>query len=91
MNSTADIKLGQIVVSCSGRDKLKPFIVVEIVDDEYVRLVDGKIRKVAKTKLKKVKHIKVTNTISEKTANKLKDNKNLLDEEIRKILEEFEN
>ena len=37
--------LGQIVFSKCGRDQGKPFIIVSI-EDEYVYLVDGSLRKV---------------------------------------------
>ncbi len=89
MSSCDEISLGQIVISKSGRDKLRPFIVVEIIDDNYVRLADGKIRRISKPKLKKLKHINVTKTISDVANMKLSSGKKLLDEEIRKILENF--
>ena len=48
--------LGQIVFSKCGRDQGKPFVIVSI-EDEYVYLVDGNLRKVDNPKLKKHKHI----------------------------------
>ena len=51
--------LGQIVFSKCGRDQGKPFIIVSI-EDEYVYLVDGDLRKVDNPKLKKKKHVQLT-------------------------------
>ncbi len=89
MSSFEELQIGQIVISKSGRDKHKPFIVVEKLDGEYVNLVDGRLRRVSKPKRKKVKHINATKNVSEEVRGKIKSGKKLLDEEIRKILERY--
>ena len=40
------ISIGQIVHSRAGRDKDKFFIVVSLVDEEYVLVADGDLRKI---------------------------------------------
>lgn len=65
MESTKDIVVGQLVKSKSGRDMMRLFLVYEVVDDEHVLLVDGKVRKLEKPKLKKIKHLIVYHTIVE--------------------------
>ncbi len=89
MSSFEEIELGQIVISKSGRDKLRPLIVVEKLDGEYLRLVDGKVRRVSKPKLKKFRHVKATRTVSEEVKSKITSGKKLMDEEIRKVLEQY--
>ena len=59
METTADIKLGQIVKSKAGRDKDKIFTVIDIIDEHYVLIVDGKYRKLDNPKKKKIKHLMV--------------------------------
>lgn len=51
-----EFKCGQIVKSIAGHDKNQLYLIKEI-KDEYVYLVDGKIRKLNRTKKKKKKHI----------------------------------
>ena len=51
-----------------GRDKGLYFIVVG-VEENYVYLVDGSVRKVDKPKKKKIKHIELTNMHEENIAN----------------------
>ena len=51
-----EFKCGQIVKSIAGHDKYQFYLIKEI-KDEYVYLVDGKIRKLNRTKKKKKKHI----------------------------------
>lgn len=53
--------LGRVVYSKSGRDKGKLFVIVKVVNENYVMLVDGDIRKIENPKLKNFKHIQYTN------------------------------
>lgn len=85
---TIDYSIGQIVFSKCGRDKGKPFIIVSI-EEEYVYLVDGKIRKVDTPKLKKKKHIQRTNTTIEWIKQKITQENKLTNQEVRKALEEY--
>ena len=55
------IKVGDFVVSLTGRDKDKCFLVVG-KDKDKVLIVDGKTRKVDRPKVKNVKHVKQIST-----------------------------
>jgi len=57
--------LGRIVYSKSGRDKGKMFIIIDIVDENFVMLADGDLRKIENPKLKNIKHVQMTNMIAE--------------------------
>ena len=59
MELNTDLKKGQVVKSISGRDKGKVFLIFELVDDDMVTIVNGKLRGVEKPKLKKVKHLMI--------------------------------
>lgn len=80
------MELGQVVYSKAGRDQNRYFAVVEIVDDNYVKIADGDFRRIKNAKLKKVKHLKVTNDLLEKIAEKLKDGKQVYDAELYSAL-----
>lgn len=54
MNET--VNRGDVVLSIAGHDKGKYFFVMDIIDDEYYLLADGKFRKIEKPKKKKIKH-----------------------------------
>ena len=49
-----ELSAGDIVYSKAGRDKDKFFIVLEVIDSEYVLLADGGLREVARPKKKKI-------------------------------------
>lgn len=76
------IEIGSVVLSRAGRDKGRFFIVVEIVDDQFVKISDGDIRRLATPKLKKVKHLKGTGDVLESIAEKLKNSVTVYDAEI---------
>jgi ribosomal protein L14E/L6E/L27E len=65
MNNTCSLCIGQYVISKMGRDKGRTFIVLEVVDSEFVLVGDGDLRKVEKPKRKKIRHLQPTKTISE--------------------------
>lgn len=62
---TTDISPGQLVRSKAGRDKDRLFIIIGIIDDQYVTIVDGDLRRVEKPKRKKIRHLSKINKISE--------------------------
>ncbi|HZJ84988.1 MAG TPA: KOW domain-containing RNA-binding protein [Syntrophomonadaceae bacterium] len=60
-----DERIGKIAYSKAGRDKGRPFVIISIVNEDFVMLADGDLRKIENPKLKNIKHIKVTNLIAE--------------------------
>lgn len=78
----SDLINGQLVKSKCGRDKDRIFIIKEIIDKDYVLLIDGDLRKLEKPKLKKIKHIKKINTA-------LEDYETMNDSQLRKAIKFF--
>jgi ribosomal protein L14E/L6E/L27E len=85
------MKVGQIVFSKNGRDKNNAMVVLRC-DDEYVYLVDGRLRTLTKPKKKKVKHIQLTHCIVNLTCGRCSSGeigRDLQDADIRKFLKQF--
>lgn len=82
-----DITLGQVVHSKAGRDKGQYFIVVGIVDDNYVYIADGNLRKISNPKKKKIMHLVFHDKIVYTIQTKLKENLPVIDSEIRDNLQ----
>ena len=80
-----DLQIGDIVVSTMGRDKNSYFIVVEI-EENYVYLVDGSIRKIDRPKKKKIKHIELTSFHEENIASKVINKHKITNQDIKKAL-----
>lgn len=85
-----NISVGQIVVSNAGRDKSLKFVVLCIIDNKYVYISDGDIRKVEKPKKKKLKHLKKLNYIAEDIKDKLESCGKLSNSDIRKLLKSID-
>ena len=84
-----DITVGQVVRSLAGRDKGQYMVVIEVVDDQFICIANGKLRKVNNPKKKKVKHLAKTNHIATEIRDKILDGKKISNAEIRKILESY--
>lgn len=80
------VTLGQLVVSKAGRDTGRKFIVVNVVDDFFVEVSDGSLRRLEKPKRKKVKHLIIMDEKVEFLAEKLRSNMKITNAEIRRAL-----
>lgn len=80
------IALGHIVVSKAGRDAGRSFIVIKVIDDQFVQITDGDLRRVEKPKKKKIKHLVPTGEIAKTIEEKLMRNARITNPEVRKIL-----
>jgi ribosomal protein L14E/L6E/L27E len=80
------LKPGSVVVSTAGRDSGKTFMVVKTLDDNYVYIADGTLRRLEKPKKKKVKHLAVTSHTLDGIGDKLREGKKVFDAEIRSAL-----
>ncbi|MDD2396922.1 MAG: KOW domain-containing RNA-binding protein [Tissierellia bacterium] len=89
MELTTDLKIGQIVKSKAGRDKERIFLICQVVDEQFVLVCDGNLRKLNNPKKKKVKHLMIYNTVLTEFAEKLQCNKNLNDAYVKKLLEPY--
>lgn len=71
---------GGIVRSLAGRDRGRAFVILKILDEDYVLLVDGRLRTLDRPKKKKRRHLlKASETRMELSGT-------LLDADIRKFL-----
>ncbi len=80
---------GRVVLSTQGRDKGRLFIVLESVNDDFVLIADGDLRLIAKPKLKRKKHLKAIPYIAEDFLHKQKNNKTILDSDLKAELNGF--
>lgn len=81
------IALGQIVHSRAGRDKGRYFIVVGLIDDNYVLVADGDLRKIQSPKKKKIKHLVFHEKFADNIVDMLKNNQRITDSDLRKTLQ----
>jgi ribosomal protein L14E/L6E/L27E len=74
------------VISRAGRDTGKKFVVIRMIDNFFVEVSDGDLRRIEKPKKKKIKHLNSTNDRVESLEEKLKSGVRITNAEIRKAL-----
>lgn len=84
------IEVGSIVFSKAGRDMGRPFVVVEEIDDDFVRIADGRLRTMDRLKTKRRKHLKPTGRVAEELRERLSEGKTVFDHEVRAWLSKEE-
>lgn len=80
-------EVGRVVQSRSGRDAGRYFVVLQVLDDQYVLIADGMLRKVEAPKRKKLKHLIPKPEFISSLQGKLTKGESVLDAEVRKSLE----
>ena len=77
---------GQIVVSRAGRDAGRKFVVINVIDNLFVEIADGSLRRVEKPKKKKIRHLVSTDEKAEGLLERLERNGRLTNADIRKAI-----
>lgn len=88
MNRT-QLEIGSVVVSNMGRDKDGFFMVVGLLDEDYVLISDGCTRKLSKPKKKNIRHLIFGGIVLESIAVKMKENKKVFDSELKSALRQY--
>jgi len=82
-----NLEVGQVVRATKGRDQDRVFIIVGKVDEEYVLIADGDLRRIEKPKKKKIKHLAKFNIISHEVKDRILNEKKMNNAFIRRELE----
>ena len=84
------IDIGSVVISKAGRDRGRRFLVVGVVDDDFVMVANGALRKMNRQKKKRRKHLKPTGQVATALRERLSQGKPVEDHELRTWLSEEE-
>ena len=84
------VQLGSIVISKAGRDQGRLFLVVAEVDDDFVMVANGALRKMDRQKKKRRRHLKPTGTVVQAVRERLTEGRPIEDHELRAWLSEEE-
>jgi ribosomal protein L14E/L6E/L27E len=89
LETTKDIQIGQFVRSKAGRDKDRVFIVMKIVDEKYVLIADGDLRRIEKPKKKKIRHLALLSSVSTSLKDKLSGDGKINNAYVRREIEKL--
>lgn len=81
--------IGRVAYSKAGRDKGKLFIVIGVLDEDFVWIADGDLRPVERPKKKKVKHLKYTDLTADTVVEKIKSRSKLMNSDLEKAIRDL--
>ena len=81
------MEVGRVVLSRAGRDQGHYFVVVDVIDENYVAIANGCQRKVDNPKKKKIKHLAAQKEIFSEISEKVLEKKRIFDFEVRNKLD----
>ena len=81
------MEVGRVVFSKAGRDQGHYFVVVDVINEDYVAIANGCQRKVDNPKKKKIKHLAAQKEIFEEIREKIFSKKRIFDSEVRNKLD----
>ena len=85
--SSFSMEVGRVVFSRAGRDQGHYFVIVDVIDEEYVAIANGCQRKVDNPKKKKIKHLVAKPELLEEISKKISEKKRIFDSEVRNKLD----
>ena len=88
MMERLNMEAGRVVMSTQGRDAGRYFVVLQVIDDQFVLMADGLSRKIAHPKKKKIKHLRPKPLMVNVDGATL-PNKHLQDSDLRRALTEY--
>ena len=80
------VEVGRVAESIAGRDKGRLFVIISIIDGQYVTIADGDLRILDRPKKKKLRHLRLRPEILQPIAEKLGGGLKVFDAEIRSAL-----
>lgn len=66
-----NVQVGQLVRSSAGRDKGKVYLIYDLLDEAFVRVIDGEKKKLTNPKRKNIKHLDIFPVKADIVAEKL--------------------
>lgn len=85
--SSFPMEVGRVVFSRAGRDQGHYFVIVDVLDENYVAIANGCQHKVDSPKKKKTKHLVAKAEILEEIQEKIFAKKRIFDSEVRNKLD----
>lgn len=81
-----DLQVGQLVRSRAGRDRGNYYLIYDVLDEAFVRVIDGEKKRLTNPKKKNIKHLEALSVIAEELAGKLRGGETVTDEEVNKTI-----
>lgn len=81
-----EVHVGQLVRSLAGRDQGSYYLIYDVLDEAFVRVIDGEKKRLKNPKKKNIKHLKIYSATAEAVAEKLRKKEPVPEEEIAEAI-----
>ncbi len=75
--------IGRAAYSKAGRDKERLFIVVGIIDENFLLVADGHLHPIGRPKKKRIKHLRFTDLVEHSVAEKVERGRKPSDKDLQ--------
>lgn len=86
-NVPAPIRIGQVVTSRAGRDSGRLYVVTDVLDDRFVLVADGDVRRLKKPKKKNKRHLLFHDTVIDEVAEGIANRRRVSDRLLKELLD----
>lgn len=80
-------QVGQLVKSKSGRDKNRLFLIFDVLNETFVRVVDGDCRKIDNPKKKNLRHVQLFPIIAKEFQQRVSRGEYVDNAEVRRVID----
>ena len=84
------VQIGQVVKVLRGKDAGSLAVVIDLIDEKFVRIADGNVRKFDQSKRKSLQHLELMPWISEEVVNSLRESGRVTNGKLRHAVISFE-
>jgi len=83
------VEIGQLIKVLRGKDEERYAIVIEVLDERFVKIADGRKRKFDQPKKKNVLHLELLPFISQEVAISLQESGKVTNAKLRYFIEKY--
>lgn len=83
------VQIGQLIKVLRGKDEERFAIVIEVLDERFVKIADGRKRKFDQPKKKNVLHLELLPFISQEVAISLQESGKVTNAKLRYFIEKY--
>ncbi|MCR8660694.1 KOW domain-containing RNA-binding protein [Paenibacillus endoradicis] len=83
------VQIGQLIKVLRGKDEERYAIVIEVLDERFVKVADGRKRKFDQPKKKNVLHLELLPFISQEVAISLQESGKVTNAKLRYFIEKY--
>lgn len=83
------VQVGQLVRSMAGRDKGSFYLIYDVLDEAFVRVVNGDKKKLSNPKRKNIKHLEIFHVVADDIRQKFSTGETVTEANVLKAIKDL--